>query len=184
MHRLETKDLIIRDSIWEDIDLFYQWERLPHVTDFLSIGENQSCEEVIRTYIHDDDDEKQMQFTICLKDPDHPIGRVILGDLEKGWKTEIWRIYIGDIAQRGKGYGRQTLQAMLKFCFEELNLERVYLDHYTGNPAGELYASLGFQYEGILRGNCKKNGKIYDVHLMSMMREEYYEKNGGYNGKI
>lgn len=62
---------------------------------------------------------------------------------------------------------------MMGYCFDVLGLERLYLDHYTGNPAVGLYLSLGFKYEGVLRKNCRKNGILYDVHLMSMLREEY-----------
>ena len=61
----------------------------------------------------------------------------------------------------------------MDYCFGELKLERMYLDHYTGNPASHMYLSLGFQYEGVLRQNCRKNGILYDVHLMSMLRPEY-----------
>ena len=67
---------------------------------------------------------------------------------------------------------------LMEHCFRDLALERLYLDHYTGNPAAYLYQSLGFQYEGVLRRNCRKNGVLYDVHLMSMLREEYEEKYG------
>ena len=28
----------------------------------------------------------------------------------------------------------------------------------------------------MLRQNCRKNGILYDVHLMSMLKDEYYEK--------
>ena len=113
-----------------------------------------------------------MQLTICRKDGT-PIGRIVMADIIEGWKAELWRIYLADPALRGKGYGKQAMQAMMQYCFEELKLERLYLDHYTGNPAAGLYLHLGFQYEGVLRRNCRKNGKLYDVHLMSMLREEY-----------
>ena len=106
------------------------------------------------------------------------IGRIVLADIEPGWKAEIWRIYIGDTALRGKGYGKEAMLAMMEYCFGQLGLERLYLDHYTGNPAAYLYLSLGFQYEGVLRKNCRKNGVLYDVHLMSMLREEYEERYG------
>lgn len=104
-----------------------------------------------------------------------PIGRIVLADIEDEWKAEIWRIYIADTALRGKGLGKEAMKAMMKYCFEELKLKRLYLDHYTGNPAGFLYQNLGFKYEGILRDNCRKNGKLYDVHLMSMLAAEYEE---------
>lgn len=189
---LETKDLIIRPSQWSDIEIFYPWELEPAVTQFFSIRDGQTMEDVVKKYIADDDDPKAMQFTICLKPETcegaeaceaaveagtaKPIGRIVLADIEDGWKAELWRIYIADTALRGKGLGKQSMLAMMSYCFDVLGLSRLYLDHYTGNPAAGLYLSLGFQYEGVLRGNCRKNGMLYDVHLMSMLKDEYYEK--------
>ena len=174
---IETERLVIRPSRWDDTDTFYEWELLPEVTKFFSIRDNQSREDVVRKYVADSDDPKARQFTICLKagTPGIPeaggrmIGRIVLADIEDEWKAEIWRIYIADTALRGRGLGKEAMLAMMKYCFEELNLKRLYLDHYTGNPASFLYQSLGFKYEGVLRDNCRKNGRLYDVHLMSML---------------
>ena len=180
---IETERLVIRPSRWDDTDTFYEWELLPEVTKFFSIRDNQSKEDVVRKYVADSDDPKARQFTICLKagTPGIPeaggrmIGRIVLADIEDEWKAEIWRIYIADTALRGRGLGKEAMLAMMKYCFEELNLKRLYLDHYTGNPASFLYQSLGFKYEGVLRDNCRKNGRLYDVHLMSMLAFEYAE---------
>ena len=193
---LETNDLIIRPSEWDDLEDFCRWEQLPEVTEFFSIRDGQTTEDVVRKFVSDEEDPKAQQFTVLLKenvgqaaengveaaeDSDgtlqyagtRKIGRIVLADIEDGWKGEIWRIYIGDKSLRGKGYGKQAMEAMMGYCFDVLGLERLYLDHYTGNPAAGLYLSLGFKYEGVLRKNCRKNGILYDVHLMSMLREEY-----------
>ncbi|MGN0734725.1 MAG: GNAT family N-acetyltransferase [Anaerovoracaceae bacterium] len=172
---LETNNLIIRPSEWDDLEDFYRWEQLPEVTEFFSIRDGQTMEDVVRKFVADEKDPKAQQFTILLKEEgkERKIGRIVLADIEDGWKGEIWRIYIGDKTLRGKGYGKQAMEAMMGYCFDVLGLERLYLDHYTGNPAAGLYLSLGFKYEGVLRKNCRKNGILYDVHLMSMLREEY-----------
>lgn len=175
---LETNDLIIRPTEWGDLDEFCQWEQKPEVTKFFSIRDGQTMEDVVRKYIADDMDPKAQQFTILLKEDAgstaaRKIGRIVLADIEDGWKAEIWRIYIADTNLRGRGFGKQAMEAMLGYCFDILGLQRVYLDHYTGNPAAGLYLSLGFKYEGVLRQNCRKNGILYDVHLMSMLRDEY-----------
>ena len=169
---LKTDDLILRPSVPEDLNLFYEWELQPAVTEFFSIRDGQTLEEVAEKFQKDKEDPGAAQLTICLKDGT-PVGRVVMADIIEGWKAELWRVYIADPALRGKGYGKQAMQAVMKWCFEDLKLERLYLDHYTGNPAAGLYLSLGFQYEGVLRRNCRKNGKLYDVHLMSMLKEEY-----------
>ena len=193
--KMETKSLIIRPSRWEDIGLFYEWETKPEVTEFFSIRDGQTEEDVVRKYIKDDDDPAARQFTILLKkeatggvegtaaggpaagaENAEPIGRIVLADIEEGWKAELWRIYIADTKLRGRGLGKEAMQATMAYCFDQLELERLYLDHYTGNPAAYLYQSLGFKYEGVLRKNCRKNGVLYDVHLMSMLRDEYYSR--------
>lgn len=176
--KLETKDLIIRDSIWDDIDYFYQWEKDLDVNKFFSIREGQTKAEVVRKYVHDDENQMQCQLTILLKTTGEPIGRIVLGDIEEAWKVEIWRIYLGEVGLRGKGLGKQAMLAVMELVFTKWKMERLYLDHYTGNPAANLYLSLGFQYEGVLRKNCRKNGILYDVHLMSMLKDEYYERYG------
>lgn len=178
---IETTNLIIRQSRWEDLEDFYTWEQRPEVTEFFSIPDGQTMEDVTRKYLADDKDPKALQFTIFLKRDGRienleKIGRIVLADIEKEWKAELWRIYIGDTALRGKGYGKEAMIGIMTYCFVGLKLERLYLDHYTGNPASQLYLDLGFKYEGVLRKNCRKNGVLYDVHLMSMLKDEYEEK--------
>lgn len=175
----ETKDLKIRPTEMSDLELFFAWERDPDVTKYFSIGDGQSREELYQKYFNDLQDPSVRQFTIELKGEGDGkvIGRIVIGDIIEGWKAEIWRIYIADKSLRGKGYGRQAMEAVMKYCFEELSLERLYLDHYTGNPARYLYLNLGFKPEGCLRNNCRKNGVLYDVHLLSMLREEYLTLN-------
>ncbi|OPL08525.1 MAG: hypothetical protein AVO33_11285 [delta proteobacterium ML8_F1] len=173
---METRDLIIRASKWEDTGVFYQWESRPEVSEFFSISAHLSFETLAREYIHQDEAPDWRQYTILLKETQEPIGRIILGNLMEEWKVEIFRIYIGDPAMRNKGLGKQAMRAVLALCFEEWGLKRVYLDHYSGNPASFLYQSLGFSYEGVLRHNCQKDGILHDVHLMAMLRDEYLKK--------
>ena len=172
---METKDLIIRPSVREDLDTFYEWELRPEVTEFFSIPDNQSFQDVKDKFMKDLNDPQAEQFTILLKPQGRMIGRIVIADIEEGWKAELWRIYIADTELRGKGLGCQAMCAMMRHFFEDLGLHRMYLDHYTGNPASKLYLGLGFKYEGVLRQNCRKNGILYDVHLMSMLKEEYEE---------
>lgn len=71
--------------------------------------------------------------------------------------------------------GEEALKAALRLAFEEMNMERVTLDHFTANKiASRLYLKLGFNYEGVMRNGGKKDGKYIDLHLMSMLREEYF----------
>lgn len=174
--KLETDDLIIRRTTFDDIKIFYKWEQEESVTEFFSIKRGQSEEEAFAKFFSDENDEGAVQMTIILKDTKEIIGRIVIADIIRGWKAEIWRIYIADKSLRGNGLGKQAMKAAMKFSFDELQLQRLYLDFYTGNPAEYLYKSLGFTEEGVLRHNCRKNGKLYDVHIMSILKAEYEEK--------
>ena len=174
---METERLIIRPTVWDDLDIFYEWELRPEVTKYFSIKDDQTTEDVVRKYMEDKAAGFE-QYTIVLRETGLPIGRIVITDIIEGWKAELWRIYIADTELRGTGLGKEAMLAVMDHCFNDLKLERMYLDHYTGNPASGLYLSLGFKYEGVLRSNCRKNGILYDVHLMSMLKDEYYGKYG------
>ncbi len=90
---------------------------------------------------------------------------------------DITRIYIGEEEFLGKGLGEEAMRLLLDYCYIQLHTERVTLDHLPLNTkAGDLYKRLGFKYEGIMRNSGKKNGRYLDLHLMSMLRSEYFEK--------
>ncbi len=63
----------------------------------------------------------------------------------------------------------------MKYLFEELDMQRVTLDYFTGNvKAANLYRRLGFVDEGVARNACSKDGIYYDLNLMSILRDEYF----------
>ncbi len=78
------------------------------------------------------------------------------------------------IMTKNQGYGRSALAGLIKYCFEELEMNRFYLDVYPHNArAIHLYESLGLVWEGTLRQNYLYQGSFLDQRLYSMLREEY-----------
>jgi RimJ/RimL family protein N-acetyltransferase len=175
---MESKHLLLKKTCFDDLKYFAKWETEKQVTDFLSINEDRSYEEIVRESILRENDPSKMQFTILYKEENIPIGRLYISRIDPDTDSlDITRIYIADEKHRGKGFGEEAMKLILEYCFMNLHTERVTLDHYTGNiAASSLYLKLGFQYEGVARNACKKNGKYYDVHIMSMIRAEYFEK--------
>ena len=174
---METKYLVIRNTIFDDCKYFADWEKSPELTKFLSIDDDISYEQITIDFIRGELDRTKAFFTIIFKETNEPIGRIYLSRIdEKVNSCDITKVYIGEDAMRGKGYGEEVLRAMLDYCFINQHMERVTLDHFTGNKAANLYLKLGFEYEGIARSATKKNGKYYDLHLMSLLRADYYEK--------
>lgn len=174
---MESKNLFIRETTFDDCKYFAEWETKEEVTEFFTIDEGRCYEEIVTEFILDKNDPTKKLFTITHKPENEPIGRIIITNINSHYDSlDITRIYIADPNMRSKGLGEEALRMVIDYAFIQLHMERITLDHFTGNkPAAALYQKLGFQYEGVMRNGGKKNGKYIDLHLMSMLRAEYYE---------
>lgn len=87
------------------------------------------------------------------------------------------RIRIGDKSAWGGGLGSEATQLLVRYGFEDLNLERVWLRVFETNPrAIRMYEKLGFVHEGRWRRASFIGGKMVDVLLMAMLRDEWGER--------
>jgi len=179
---MESNNLLIRKTVLEDCKLFDTWEKQDFIKEFLSINDSHNYDDIVNEIKERDKNKSNEQYTIILKVANKPIGRVYLSKIDKVSNSiDITRIYIGDKDHVGKGYGRELMDILLRYCFENLEMQRVTLDHYANNKiASNLYLDLGFKYEGVMRNAGKKNNEYFDLHLMSILRKEYFEK---YNKK-
>jgi RimJ/RimL family protein N-acetyltransferase len=92
----------------------------------------------------------------------------------KNKSARLCRILIADEQDRSKGYGQQLIQALLKICFEELELHRVDLGVLEYNKAAiRCYQNCGFRIEGTLRESIVIENEYYSVHNMSILDREY-----------
>ncbi len=174
----ENQHLLIRDVRFKDYEYFAEWEVDPEVTEFLSFDEDRSYEDVVNEAIRDKNDDTKMDLTIVDKKTDKPIGRVLVTRIDRHSDSlDITKIYIGDKSKWGQGIGEEVMRLLLAYFFTFMHMERISLDYYTGNKkALNLYEKLGFVSEGVARNATKKDGRYYDLNLMSMLRSEFFNK--------
>lgn len=73
-----------------------------------------------------------------------------------------------------RGLMSEALEAMLRFCFTTLNLNRVEAQYETDNPAsGAVMRHAGMQREGLLRQRIYNKGRFVDVELYAILRAEF-----------
>lgn len=173
---IKSERLYLRPSTFEDCKLFELWESQPYIREFFSMNDWRDYKEIVTEFVIRQQDATHMQFTIVINDTDEPIGRVQLSRYDKDSDSiDITRIYIGKEEYLRKGYGYESLKVLLKFLFEEIKLERVTLDFYEDNiRAKTLYEKLNFKSEGVMRNAAKKNNAYANLHLMSILSEEYF----------
>jgi RimJ/RimL family protein N-acetyltransferase len=115
-----------------------------------------------------------MRFTIRRLGDDTPLGSVALHSVDMRNRSAGIAIYIGDTAERGKGYGVDALRVILKYGFLELNLHRIFLGVMEYNlPAIRTYEKVGFVHEGTCRQQVVRDGHYFDTHTMSILRPEW-----------
>lgn len=78
------------------------------------------------------------------------------------------------INEKGRGYGKEALRVLLAYVFEERGIKRFWLDVRTFNKRAEaLYRKMDFIYEGTLRQASKLVNCYFDLHIFSMLDDEY-----------
>ena len=174
--RIEGTKVYLRETVEADWKFFADWESKESVTEFFTINKGKTYEDVADEIRGREDDPTQMDLTVCLREDDSVIGRIILGAINTHYDSmDISRIYIGDTSMRGLGLGEDALRCAMKYGFDVLGCERVTLDYMTANKrAHSLYLKCGFTDEGCMRHGGKKDGRYLDLNLMSILREEYY----------
>jgi RimJ/RimL family protein N-acetyltransferase len=79
---------------------------------------------------------------------------------------------------RGKGYGTDMIETLLRVCFEGLGLRKVSLCVYEFNEARRLYERLGFALEGTLRKERFVRGRWWDELRYGMFKTEWAARRG------
>ena len=118
-------------------------------------------------------DHEQVNFEIRDKKTNKLIGHCGLYYIDWISRHAEFGIYIGDSDYRSGGYGSSALRTLIKYGFEDLNLNKIWCEVYTNNDAAHIYKHLGFKSEGKLRQHYYNEGKYWDSIMMSLLKEEY-----------
>lgn len=172
----------LRAAEKSDIDTFLRWINDPDVTENLMLAYPMSRFEEDRWY------ENMMQqppsehvLVIETKHPEKPGDWHATGTcqfINIDWRNRSGEvgIMIGEKSLWDQGYGTEAMQLLLKHGFNTLNLHRVWLQVYAKNQRGiRAYEKAGFINEGIFRQAHYQHGRYYDVHLMSVLKQEWQE---------
>jgi len=82
-------------------------------------------------------------------------------------------MYFGDKEYWGKGYGTDAMKVLMKFIFEEMNINKIRLGTFSFNErAIKSYQKCGFEIEGVLKDEIFKEGKYYDEIIMAVFSGE------------
>jgi RimJ/RimL family protein N-acetyltransferase len=113
-------------------------------------------------------------FGIVLKEDDRLIGICGLHHIDPVHHHAELGLLIGDPADWGRGLGGEATRLLVGYGFDSCNLHRIHLTVYEDNPAARrIYERVGFKLEGTLRQHGFREGRWWDIHMMSMLAEEW-----------
>jgi len=145
LEKMERK-LDFRSHGEGDIDLRVKWLNDKKVTKFLGGDPDKKTnraeqEKWMAEYLSDP---TKKFFTILYENK--PVGLLGYKEIDKQEKKAELFIMLGEESVRGKGLGRGSMEWMIDYGFNQLNLDKLELGVLRQNePALKLYQSLGFK---------------------------------------
>lgn len=176
---LEGKKVYLRGIEKPDLQgNLFQWANDKEVTRYLFMGVYPNILENLQEWYEDlRKSSKDVVFMIVDKHSDNNIGFCGFHEMRSIHRSAEYRVFLGEKDYWGKGYGRETAIIMLRYGFELLNFNRIWLGvNASHERAINSYLKCGFVKEGVLRQEIYRNSQYHDAVRMSILREEYYQK--------
>ena len=118
----------------------------------------------------------EITLAITLRESNELIGAIGISHINEDLEKASIGYWIGK-QYWNCGYCTEAVKAVLKYCFEELKLNRVSAHHFANNPAsGKVMEKAGMKKEGVLRQNEKKWGEYVDTPIYGILKNEFNSK--------
>lgn len=174
---METERLILRPWKIKDAKSLYKYAKAPAVGPIAGWPPHKSVEnskEVIRDILSAPE-----TYAVVLKSTNEPVGSVGImfgdgvhsADIENG-DAEIG-YWIG-VPYWGQGLIPEAVNLLLKRCFEELGIKRVWCGHYDGNnKSRRVMEKCGFKFHHTEKGKTSPLGDIRTEHFTLLTKEDW-----------
>lgn len=173
---LETKRLIIRETIIDDVDMILKMDKQEITQAFLGGVKNNTREERIALLKNKFRKMKEgyiESLTVCLKNRT-PIGFIEIKIYEINNNAEI--SYIFDADYCNKGYCTEACKIILNIGFNKLNLNKIFANTIENNYRSKrVLEKLGFKLEGTRRESAyiKSLNEYKDFLDYGILKKEY-----------
>ena len=173
LQQLTTNRLCLREITLDDVPALFSYFSNDEVTKYYgmeSFTDIEQAEQLVRHFAMIYEQKKGMRWAIEQKDQPGLIGTIgfnLLSILHK--RTEVGYELHPDFW--GKGLVGEALDAVVKFGFEELKLNRIAATVFVENEASkQVLIKQGFVREGLLRQYILQSGIAHDVYIYAKIK--------------
>ncbi len=164
-----------------DLALKVRWYNDPQVNQTLLLQEQLTLDKTLKWF--DMISQNQSRLDLIVENLDaKPIGIGGLVNIDKANRTAESIIVIGETDYWGKGIMFEALELLLRWAFENLNLDKIWALAVPTNIASIItMKKLGYQIEGKLREEKYLNGKRVDILRLGLLRKDFQAALKGMN---
>lgn len=172
---IRGKRVLLRAIEETDLELLHQWSNDPDIWYLLGGWHFPSSLESTKSWFQGlKSDHLNQRFAI--ETPELGlIGTANLVDID--WKNNhaFHGMMLGDKDNRGKGYGTDTIMAVMRYAFEELHLERLDSTIIEYNEASvNVYVNkCGWKIEGRQKRWYFRKNRYWDRIIVGVTRDDY-----------
>ena len=113
-----------------------------------------------------------LPFTVVSKESGAVLGYFSLNSINWISRNAFVSGAIGETENLGKGLGREAVELLLHYAFDNLNLTKVCAYVRTDHPAMKTWRETGAVQEGVLKNHFWSDGKYSDVAFISWFRSD------------
>jgi diamine N-acetyltransferase len=172
---LTSNRIILRAIEETDLPLMASWRSKPEIYEYFYEYLPISTRQQKNWYERQLSDSSEINLIVA-QPSGEAIGTVSIYHIDRRSRKAEWgRLLIGNTDWRSGGIGSEIEALVLEYCFEHLNLHKLYCEVVSENESVvALHKKFGFSVDGILRQHAFKNGQYIDVVSLSMLESEYF----------
>lgn len=174
---IEGKKVTLKAIEDSDLDLINKWGNDPEIQYWLGGWHfPTSKNDIINWKSSFSVNSSNQRFSIYTNDLGL-IGTANLIDIDWKNKNAFHGMLLGDINIRGKGYGVDTVMAIMKYSFEELGLNRLdgSIIEYNFSSLKLYIDKCGWKEEGRQRNWYFRKNQFWDRIIVGITSDDYFE---------
>lgn len=116
--------------------------------------------------------EKRKTFAFAITIEDKVVGSIGVFRCDNIHSRTAEMGYYTDEPYWGHGLGTSAVTQVCNYIFENTDIIRIFVGPFAYNVAScRVLEKAGFEFEGLLRSNAVKNGKVIDMKMYSLIKE-------------
>lgn len=176
IHLPIDQDLALRQATVQDAGTLYQIidSQRPYLREWLPFVDLSTSSEATKLYLHSvtaPGNSTDLLFVIIYKNETGGlIGFKEIDFFNRKLEIGYW---LSEPLQ-GKGIVLRSCETLIKYAFEKMGMNRIQIKVGVGNiKSSKIPKKLNFTFEGIQRESENLNGRLHDLEVYSLLKQEW-----------